>query len=177
MNSVELQNTFFNSDSGQDIRKCIQCGTCSASCPLSDAMDLGPRSLFALIRDGEMNDVINSNSPWMCVSCYQCTNRCPQEIPVTNLMYSLKRMITQAKEKVRPNRARDLHRSFSSSMKLFGRVTDSFIMAKYSIKHPLAGLSSAPLALKLMKRKRVELKMQKVDSPLKFRRSFNRLRK
>ncbi len=176
MDKENLQHLFFESEPGKEIRKCIQCGTCSSSCPMTDAMDFGPRSLFALIRDGDMEAVINSNSPWMCVSCYQCTSRCPQEIPVTELMYSLKRIITQTKEKTQSNKAKDLHRSFSSSLKLFGRVTESFIMAKYSLKHPLTGLSSIPLAVQLTKKKRVELKMQKVGSPFKFRRSFKHLR-
>jgi heterodisulfide reductase subunit C len=175
--SEAFQSTFYNFQSGNKIRKCIQCGTCSSSCPMTDTMDLGPRSLFALIRDGDMEEVMHSNSPWMCVSCYQCTNRCPQQIPVTELMYSLKRLITQSRKKVKPNLARDLHRSFSSSLSLFGRVTDTFIMAKYSIKHPFTGISSIPLAIQLMKRERVELKMKHVVSPLRFRRLFKRLRR
>ena len=157
-----LQDSFFNSHDGNEIRKCIQCGTCSGSCPLSDVMDFGPRSLFALIRDGQMQDVINSNSPWMCVSCYQCTNRCPQEIPVTELMYCLKQLISQTDETTRSNKARDLHRAFSTSLKLYGRVTESFIMAAYSLKHPFAGLSNIPLALKLKKKRRIELKLSHI---------------
>ncbi len=175
--NANLQTVFYNSESGSKIHKCIQCGTCSASCPMADAMDSGPRSLFALIRDGKMDDVINSSSPWMCTSCYNCTNRCPQQIPVTELMYGLKRLITASGEKTRSNRARDLHRSFSSSISLFGRVTESVVMAQYSIRHPLAGISSLPLAAQLRKRNRVELNIQRLKHPLKFRRSLKNLRK
>jgi len=135
-----------------------------------------PRSLFAMIRDGEMQEVLNSNSPWMCISCYQCTTRCPQEIPVTDLMYSIKRMISQSGEKTKPNKARDLHRAFSTSLNLFGRVTESFIMAKYSIKHPVAGLSNIPLAMRMKQKRRIEMKLQKVGDPAKFRRLYNHLR-
>ncbi len=177
INSKQLQTTFFSTDAGGKIKKCIQCGTCSSSCPMTDNMDLGPRSLFALIRDGEMDDVMQSNSPWMCVSCYQCTNRCPQEILVTELMYTLKKMISQSKDDIRMNKSRDLYRSFSSSLRLFGRVTDSFVMARYSMKHPFAGISSLPLAVRLIKKRRLELKMQQVKRPLNFRRSFKHLRK
>ena len=36
--------------------------------------------------------VIASNTPWHCVSCYYCTVRCPQEIHITDIMYTLKSM-------------------------------------------------------------------------------------
>jgi heterodisulfide reductase subunit C len=36
--------------------------------------------------------VLESNTMWQCVSCYFCTARCPQEIPITEIMYTLKRM-------------------------------------------------------------------------------------
>ncbi len=176
MDSQNLKKAFFESESGEEIQRCIQCGTCSSSCPMTDAMDYGPRSLFALIRDADMEAVIHSNSPWMCVSCYQCTSRCPQEIPVTELMYGLKRLITQSRENTRSNRAKDLHRSFSTSLKLFGRITESFIMAKYSLKHPLTGISSVPLAVRMARKRRVGITVHRVDNPFRFRRSFKQLR-
>ena len=48
--------------------------------------------LFALINAGEREQVLASNTMWHCVSCYLCTTRCPQKIPITDLMYTLKRM-------------------------------------------------------------------------------------
>lgn len=171
-----FQTIFFCSEHGREIRKCIQCGTCSASCPLADVMDYGPRSLFALIRDGQMAPVLNSNTPWTCVSCYQCTNRCPKEIAVTELMYTLKRIISQSKEKTQANRARDLHLAFSASLNQFGRVTETFIMAIYALKHPLAAVYSMPLATQMAKRKRVDLKPQQVQNPAAMRRTFKRVK-
>ncbi|MBW2220604.1 MAG: 4Fe-4S dicluster domain-containing protein, partial [Deltaproteobacteria bacterium] len=73
----KLQEFFYNTDHGKDILKCIQCGTCSGSCPFTDQMDYAPRGLFALIRDGEMDEVLKSNTMWFCSSCYQCVERCP----------------------------------------------------------------------------------------------------
>jgi heterodisulfide reductase subunit C len=67
---------------------CIQCGTCGGSCPSASAMDHTPRSIFAMIRSGMREEVLKSNTPWMCVSCYFCTVRCPQEIHITDIMYT-----------------------------------------------------------------------------------------
>jgi len=31
---------------------CLQCGTCSGTCPLSIYMDFGPRRIISLVREG-----------------------------------------------------------------------------------------------------------------------------
>ncbi len=77
---------------GESLLTCIQCGTCGGSCPSGADMDHTPRQLFAMINAGLRQDVLHSNTPWYCVSCYYCTVRCPKEIPITELMYTLKRM-------------------------------------------------------------------------------------
>ena len=67
---------------GEKIKHCIQCGTCSGSCPVSWAMPEAPRKIFALIRAGMRDQVLDSLSIWTCASCYQCTVRCPQQIKI-----------------------------------------------------------------------------------------------
>ena len=41
---------------------CIQCGTCTASCPTAYAMDYTPRQLWRLIQLGLKEEVLRSNS-------------------------------------------------------------------------------------------------------------------
>ena len=74
------------------LEMCIQCGTCGGSCPSGPDMDHTPRKIFAMIDAGMRNEVLSSNTPWYCVSCYYCMVRCPQEIHITDIMYTLKRM-------------------------------------------------------------------------------------
>ena len=76
---------------GERIRNCIQCGLCSASCPLSPYMDLTPRRLIHMAREGFKRDVLESFTIWLCTSCYSCTVECPRRIRVTDVMYALKR--------------------------------------------------------------------------------------
>ena len=45
-----------------------------------------------MINANERSKVLSSNTMWCCVSCYLCTTRCPQSIPITDIMYCLKRM-------------------------------------------------------------------------------------
>ena len=44
------------------LRTCIQCGTCSASCPTAYAMDYTPRQLWKLVQLGLKEEVVNSRT-------------------------------------------------------------------------------------------------------------------
>ena len=79
------------------LEMCIQCGTCGGSCPSAADMDHTPRMLFAMIRAGMREQALMSNTPWLCVSCYHCVVRCPQEVHITDVMYTLKSMAISAK--------------------------------------------------------------------------------
>lgn len=76
---------------GHPLKTCIQCGTCSGTCPVAEFMDHTPRRLIALINAGFKDQVLASNTFWYCASCYHCTVRCPSEIDIAELMYALKR--------------------------------------------------------------------------------------
>jgi heterodisulfide reductase subunit C len=76
---------------GEKFWSCIQCGTCSATCPVSPYMDYTPRRIIAMIREGFRDDVLRSLTIWLCASCYSCTVECPREIKITDVMYALKR--------------------------------------------------------------------------------------
>lgn len=154
------------------INACIQCGTCSGSCPLSDQMDHAPRELFGLIREGVFDMALRSNTPWFCVSCYACMVRCPRDIPVTDLMYAFKEVITQKGTAPKNNKMPDMYRAFSRIIKSKGRITESWVMALYGIKHPLDALKNIPLAVKMLVRKRLEPKALTVADPESFTRLF-----
>jgi heterodisulfide reductase subunit C len=64
------------------IAPCYQCGTCSATCPTAHAMDYSPRTLWRLVELGQFDELLKSNTFWMCTACYSCTVRCPREIPI-----------------------------------------------------------------------------------------------
>jgi len=75
----------------EDLYRCIQCGTCSSTCPLVTYMEHTPRRIIAMTRAGLKNDVLKSNTIWLCSSCYSCTVACPKQIKITDVMYTLKR--------------------------------------------------------------------------------------
>ncbi len=76
---------------GAYIRKCLQCGTCSGICPYGFAMDHPPRSLIAALRADDWHGVLESDTIWLCVSCFACASVCPVRIPLTRgLLATLK---------------------------------------------------------------------------------------
>ena len=83
------QEVFDNVDSGEEIKMCMQCGICAGSCPLRYEMDYPPRQIFALIRAGKRDKVLNSTAIKLCTSCYSCKVRCPRGIPVIDVMHGL----------------------------------------------------------------------------------------
>lgn len=153
---TDLREAFYKTLGGSEILRCIQCGTCSASCPLGEKMDLAPRELFALIRDGRMDEVLRSNTPWFCVSCYRCMVRCPQQIPITDLMYRLKEMAVQNHLTPSRHKQPDLSQAFVGMVQRNGRITESLVMAGYGARHPGDMGKSLPLAIKLLIRGRLD---------------------
>ena len=80
---------FRNVDFGGEIKMCMQCGLCAASCPLSLQMDHPPRQIFSMIRAGKREEVLSSQSILLCTSCYSCKVKCPRGVPVVDVMHGL----------------------------------------------------------------------------------------
>ncbi len=70
-----------------EILTCLQCGTCHASCPSGRYTSLNIRRI---IRDSINKDVSNDPELWMCTTCYNCQERCPRGIKVTDAILALR---------------------------------------------------------------------------------------
>ncbi|MGD1155226.1 MAG: 4Fe-4S dicluster domain-containing protein [Terriglobia bacterium] len=119
---------------GERIRNCIQCGLCSASCPLSPYMDHTPRRLIHMAREGFKREVLGSFTIWLCTSCYSCTVECPRRIRVTDIMYALKRRAIE--DGVYPKRfpIPVLASEFGAMIRRKGRVTESWLILRVFLK-------------------------------------------
>jgi heterodisulfide reductase subunit C len=159
---LEFLNEVYSIPGGEKIKDCIQCGTCSGSCPVSWAMEETPRQIFAMIRAGMRDKVLESHTIWTCASCYQCANRCPQEIKVTEVMYMLKRMAIREKRK-RSKKAGALSRTFVSLVNKNGRNHETSLMVRFMLAaNPMGAVSAAPIGLSLYTHSRLPLFGKKV---------------
>jgi heterodisulfide reductase subunit C len=143
---------------GEKLFSCIQCGTCSATCPVSHYMDYTPRRVIAMVREGFRDDVLNSLTIWLCASCYSCTVECPREIKITDVMYALKQ--EAIKQGVYPKHfpVPVLAREFFRGVERTGRNSEGPLMVKVFLKtNPLGMLKNAPMALRLWLKGRLSL--------------------
>lgn len=142
---------------GEKIKDCIQCGTCSGSCPVSWAMEETPRQIFAMIRAGMRDKVLDSLTIWTCASCYQCAERCPQKIRITDVMYMLKRMAIRENRK-RSKHSRALSEAFVHIVNKYGRNRETELMARFMLStNPLGAIAAAPIGMSLFSHGRLPL--------------------
>lgn len=143
---------------GDKLVGCIQCGTCSGTCPVSPYMDYTPRRLVAMTRAGYKYEVLRSFTIWLCASCYACTVECPKQIKITDFMYALKRRAIA--ERVYPKRfpVAIMAREFFKMVEKHGRNREGGLAVRLFLRtNPLKLLYHGGFALRLWLRGRVGL--------------------
>ena len=145
------------------LEMCIQCGTCGGSCPSGPDMDHSPRQLFAMIRAGMRKEVLKSNTPWYCVSCYFCYVRCPQEVHITDLMYTLKSLAI--KEKNFDEKAgAGLAETFTDYVEQDGRSFEFGLATWHNLKHrPTKLPGMAGLGMGMLQKGRMDMTRHKIQ--------------
>ncbi|MFC1543290.1 4Fe-4S dicluster domain-containing protein [Candidatus Neomarinimicrobiota bacterium] len=164
-NTPTIQYQIANVAGSERLRRCIQCGSCTGSCPASYIMDITPREIIANLRAGNLEAIFASRSIWICASCYACTVRCPQQIPVTDIIYLLKRAAIDRKLFPKNFPVYVLSKSFVSLANRYGRSYEPGLILMYYLRsNPLKLFGMIPLMVKLVMRGRVGLLPNKIKS-------------
>jgi len=166
---AELRQVFLKQveaiPAGERIKRCIQCGTCTGSCPVSYAMDISPRQLIALFRAGEMEAIMKSRTIWICASCYACSTRCPSGIKITDIIYALKRTAMEKQKKSQAPQVQTLARLFVSNLMRYGRLHEGTLIREYYTKTGITKLFGFfPLVKKMYTTKRLALFPKKIKA-------------
>ena len=157
-----LDEVVADAPGAERIVHCMQCGSCSGSCPNGPDMEYTPRTLFALIAAGQRDRVLSANTMWCCVSCYACTTRCPQNIPITEIMYALKRLSLREGLTAKTD-APALARTFTGLLEKYGRSFEFGLASRYYLfNKPMAMLKMGPLGLSMFTRGRMSLVPAKI---------------
>ncbi len=151
---------------GGAIWDCLQCGTCSAICPVSVYMDKTPRRIIGLIRGGFRDEVLGSLSIWICTSCYACTVECPEKIRITDIMYIAKRLAMK-ESRYQNFIVPAVEEAFVKMVRKNGRLTESRMGIKVVRKSGLrSGLSMFPIAWRLMRKHRMSFfHVERMENP------------
>jgi Fe-S oxidoreductase len=81
--SETFLSSLYEVENGERFRTCLQCGSCSGVCPYGYIMEFPPQRMIADLRADEFELVMDTDTVWMCVSCYACAQICPSKIPIT----------------------------------------------------------------------------------------------
>lgn len=66
--------------SGVNVRKCMRCGKCTATCPSFDEMEYHPHQFVYMVEKGDIEPLLNSDSLYKCLTCFACVERCPRGV-------------------------------------------------------------------------------------------------
>jgi Fe-S oxidoreductase len=76
--------------------RCLQCGICSSFCPnnlIKTTDSFSPRNFIQKTRLGLLD--LNGDELWMCTNCGHCQMVCPFEIPLLEVMSSLRHLVVE----------------------------------------------------------------------------------
>jgi heterodisulfide reductase subunit B len=74
---------------------CYQCGACVGDCPATTYSEgFNPREIMLQVLYGLGDELLGEDSLlWQCTNCYNCHERCPQEVKPVEVIISLKNML------------------------------------------------------------------------------------
>ncbi len=119
-------------EEGHWVKMCMQCGVCAGSCPLGPHWEHSPQKIFMMIRAGKREEVLTSDSMWMCTSCYNCIVRCPRKLPITHIMHGLANYSYRLGLAPKGQPTKEIARLFWNATVKTGRVNElKFSLAMY----------------------------------------------
>ncbi len=90
---VELIN-YIKKEGGENLKKCFQCATCTATCSLSTEENEFPRKQVLAAQWGLKDRLLEDPGPWLCFYCGDCSKRCPRKAYPGETMMAIRRYLT-----------------------------------------------------------------------------------
>jgi len=138
---------------------CFQCEKCSNGCPLTFSMDVLPHQVIHALQLGMVEEILNSDTIWVCASCETCTTRCPNKIDIARTMDILRQLSEKRGVKKSQRQVPLFHRTFLGSIRMFGRVHEISMAAVYSLRNEgIGGIASqANLGITMLRKGKIRL--------------------
>ena len=118
----------------EHVSRCYQCRKCTNGCPLTPEMDYLPNQVIRMVQLGMKDELLKSETIWVCASCETCTTRCPNDIDIAGVMDALRHIALEEKVPAAVTRVPQFHQSFLNSIRRFGRVFELGMTAEYKLR-------------------------------------------
>ncbi len=80
---------------GHDVDVCMNCGNCTAVCPISEEPGSSfPRRIIHLLQVGRVDKLSQTADPWLCYYCGECSEDCPRDANPGETMMATRRYLT-----------------------------------------------------------------------------------
>lgn len=124
-----------------DISACFSCGTCTASCPLSQTDSTFPRRMIRYAQLGMKDALLSSKELWSCYGCGECAETCPTQADPSEFMAATRRYAIASYDRTRV--ARTMYTRPAVATVLAVLLAAFFALFMYSAHGPQSGSSLA----------------------------------
>ena len=144
---------------GPEVQTCIQCGTCSASCPTAHLMKPSIRRLIKFCLDGKKEEALHNDTIWLCTSCLLCTVRCPRSIRPKAVVSALKDLAEREGIKSKDQAYEQL---FLDQIKDYGKIAELPLSAEFLLVFPQGAVQSMEMGLELAPKGKISLGIERI---------------
>ena len=163
--------------SGQQVELCYHCHKCTAGCPVVDVMQYGPDLLLWIVSLEQVDSVLKSRDIWLCVGCYTCATRCPNEIDIAATMDGLRQVALARGYPAGERDALLFHRLFMGVVQRFGRSHEAFMLGLFKMLSKVPLMNDVPAGIGLFMRGKVPILPERLTAPAQVQQIFKRSKK
>ncbi len=160
--------------SGEQIELCYHCHKCTAGCPVVEAMQYGPDRLLRMALLEQSNPIFKSRDIWLCVGCYTCATRCPNDINIAAVMDSLRQLALERGFKAQERDVLLFHRLFLGVVKRLGRSHELLVLGLFKVFSHVPLLNDMGAGLGLFRRGKVPVLPQTLSAAAPVKRLLKR---
>lgn len=120
--------------SGTSVRRCFQCGKCSAGCPMATFMEHPPNRVVRLLQLGQWQRILAGRSIWYCVSCETCSTRCPNRVHLASIMDALRKLSWDQDGPSKESYVQLANKLFLQNIRTYGRQYEMRLAAIFNVK-------------------------------------------
>jgi heterodisulfide reductase subunit C len=109
LNNEEKKQQILNI-SGVNVKKCMRCGKCTATCPAYDEMEYHPHEFVNMVEKGNIEPLLQSKSLYRCLTCFACVERCPRGVEPAKIIEAVRLTVLreQGSEDMKPERVTEV---------------------------------------------------------------------